>query len=252
MDLKAIKRLLLSESPSEDYIAGVEGFLKFAYREKTSDAKIRCPSVNCVNRKLQRKDTVYDHLVCDGMLRGYTIWGCHGETTSYISANKDSNSQHPNLNNNMRQIVDEALGYGDNGLHTDEPDVEGSSKAGPDAETEAFFDLLRDADQPLWEGFELSKLTFLVLLFHVKSTNKWRNKSINDLLGILQLALPNGANIPKTFVEAQKKLQNLVQVTRKFMYAQIIVSCIEGTRKIMTSVQNVELQGGKIKQITLY
>jgi hypothetical protein len=210
MDLKAIKTLLLSERPSDDYIAGVEGFLKFAYREKKSDAKIRCPCVKCVNQKLQQKNTVYDHLVCDGMLRGYTIWGCHGETTSYISANKDSNSQHPNLNNNMRQVVHEAFQYGDNyGLHTNEPDVEGSSKGGPDAETQAFFDLLRDADKPLWEGCELSKLTFLVLLFHVKSNNKWSNKSLNDLLGILQLALPNGSNIPKTFAEAQKIIAKL-------------------------------------------
>jgi hypothetical protein len=50
----------------------------------------------------------------------------------------------------------------------------------------------------------------------------------------------------------RKSLQNLVWVMRKFMYAQIIVSYIEGTRKIMTYVQNVELQGGKIKQITRY
>jgi hypothetical protein len=189
--------LFLSEQPSDDYIAGVQGFLKFAYREKKSDAKIQCPCIKCVNQKLQQKDTIY-HLACDGMLRGNTIWGCHGETTSYISANKDSNSQHPNLNNNMRQVVHEAFGYGDNyGLHTNEPDVD-------------FFDLLRDADQPLWEGCELSKLTFLVLLFHVKSNNKWSNKSLNDFLGILQLALPNGSNIRKHLQRLRKSLQNLV------------------------------------------
>jgi DNA-directed RNA polymerase beta' subunit len=55
----------------------------------------------------------------------------------------------------------------------------------------------------------LSKLTFLVLLFHVKSSNKWSNKSLNDLLEILQLALPNGANLPSTFAEAQKIIAKL-------------------------------------------
>jgi len=209
MDLRAIKKLLLSERPSDDYIAGVEGFLKFAYREKKPDVKIRCPCHNCVNRMLQKKDTVYDHLLCNGMLRGYTIWGCHGETASYIAATKDSESQLPNLNNNMRQVLQEAFGYADHGLNTNEPDVACSCKAGPDADTQAFFDLLTDADQPLWEGCELSKLTFLVLLFHVKSINKWSNKSLDDLLGILQLALPNGANIPKTFAEARKIIAKL-------------------------------------------
>jgi len=43
----------------------------------------------------------------------------------------------------------------------------------------------------------------------VKSTNKWSNKSINDLLQILQLALPKGSNIPATFVEAQKIIAKL-------------------------------------------
>jgi len=144
------------------------------------------------------------------MLRAYTIWGCHWETVSYISAaNKDSESQLPSLNNNMRQVVHEAFGYENNGHHTNEPDPESCSKAGPDAETQAFFDLLHDIDQPLWEGCELSKLSFLVLLFNVKSSNKWSNKSLNDLLQILQLALPNGANIPRTFAEARKIIAKL-------------------------------------------
>jgi hypothetical protein len=105
MDLATIKRLLLSERPSDDYIVGVQGFHQFAYRGKKLDVKIRCPCVKCVNMLLQKQPIVYDHLVCHGMLRGYTIWGCHRETASYISANKDSESQcRPSLNHNMHQV----------------------------------------------------------------------------------------------------------------------------------------------------
>jgi len=259
MDLNAIKRLLQSERPSDEYIAGVKGFIKFAYSGKRSDAKIQCPCVKCVNRRLQTQETVYEHLLCNGMLRGYTIWGCHGETTSYISANKDlepcskknkdSEPARPSFNTNMRQVVQETFGYIDTEHHTNGPHASGSPEDGPDAETEAFFDLLRAADEPLWEGCELSKLSFLVLLFHVKSTNKWSNKSINDLLQILQLALPKGSNISTTFVEAQRSLQSLALNMRRFMYAQIIVSSIGKTRKMMTSVQNAKLQDGKISQM---
>jgi hypothetical protein len=46
-------------------------------------------------------------------------------------------------------------------------------------------------------------------LFHVKSINKWSNKSLNDFLSILQLVLPNGANIPRTFAEARKIIAKL-------------------------------------------
>ena len=45
MDLEFIKELLLSPRPSEEYLAGVAGFLDFAYIGKSSDAKIRCPCV---------------------------------------------------------------------------------------------------------------------------------------------------------------------------------------------------------------
>jgi len=55
------------------------------------------------------------------MLRGYTIWGCHGETSSYISTNKDSESPHPSLNTNMLQVVQEAFGYIDDEHHTNGP-----------------------------------------------------------------------------------------------------------------------------------
>uniref|UniRef100_J3N7A8 DUF4218 domain-containing protein n=1 Tax=Oryza brachyantha TaxID=4533 RepID=J3N7A8_ORYBR len=43
LDLNAIKKLLLFPRPSDRYLAGVEGFLDFAYREKNPNDKIRCP-----------------------------------------------------------------------------------------------------------------------------------------------------------------------------------------------------------------
>lgn len=209
MDLKAIKKLLLSDRPSDDYLAGVNGFLEFAYREKGSNAKIWCPCVKCVNRRLKKRDEVYDHLVCDGMLQGYTIWGCHGETAAYIRANQASDSQHKGINSNMHQLVHNAFGYGDNQFPNHQSDGPNSSKVGPDKETKAFYNLIREADEPLWTGCELSRLSFLVLLFHTKSINKWSNKSFNDLLAILQLAIPNGQNLPGTFVEARKIIGKL-------------------------------------------
>ena len=73
MDLSAIKRLLQSERPSDDYIAGVEGFLKFAYSGKRSDSKIRCPCVKCVNRPLHTQETVYEHQWVRRDIEGTTV-----------------------------------------------------------------------------------------------------------------------------------------------------------------------------------
>ena len=204
MDLKAIKKLLRSPRPSDDYLAGVNGFLDFAYAGKSSDAKIRCPCAKCVNRFLYKRNTVYDHLVCDGMLLRYTVWGCHGETAAYISANKRKRSQPVGINSNMRQLVHDVFRNVDGVPPMTDHDDPSPVETGPDPETQAFYDLLKDADEPLWTGCELSKLSFLILLFHIKSNNKWSNKSINDLLAVLQQAIPNGKNLPGTFVEAKK------------------------------------------------
>uniref|UniRef100_A0A0A9B907 Uncharacterized protein n=1 Tax=Arundo donax TaxID=35708 RepID=A0A0A9B907_ARUDO len=46
-----------------------------------------------------------------------------------------------------------------------------------------------------------------------------------------------------------RSLESLVLVMRKFMFAQIIVSFIGKTSKMMTFVQNVELQDGKISHL---
>lgn len=209
MDLTAIKKLLSSRRPSADYLAGVDGFLDFAYTGKSSDAKIHCPCVRCVNRNLLKRDTVYDHLVCNGMLLRYTVWGCHGETAGYISSNKRKRSKQEGINSNMRQLVHDVFGNIDNGSQVNDFDDPNPPEHGPDPETQSFYDLLRDADVPLWDGCELSKLSFLVLLFNIKSSNKWSNKSINDLLAVLQQAIPNGKNLPGTFTEVKKIIGKL-------------------------------------------
>jgi hypothetical protein len=120
-------------------------------------------------------------LVCDGMLLGYTVWGCHGETAAYIRANKRKRSKQEgiNLNSNMHQLVHDAFGNMESEPPLNDHDDPNPPDSRPDSESQNFYDLLGGADVPLWEGCELSNLSFLVLLFHIKSTNKWSNKSIN-------------------------------------------------------------------------
>lgn len=208
MNLNAIKKLLLSPRPSDEYLAGIEGFLEFAYREKNPNDKIRCLCKKCVNKWLLRRDEVYDHLVYNGMLLGYNPWGCHGETASFISANSEIKSQN-RIDNNMQQLVQDAFGNTGSSPPVNDYDAPTSSNSGPDSETKVFYDLLRDAHEPLWEGCELTRLSFLVVLFYIKSINKWSNKSLNDLLAILQQAIPNGKSLPRTFVEARKIMGKL-------------------------------------------
>jgi hypothetical protein len=212
MDLKSVKELLLFPRPSDEYLAGVAGFLDFAYMGKSCDAKIRCPCVKCVNALLLKRQEVYDHLVCHGISDGYTVWGCHGETAAYISTykhgktaphistKKRSRSECERTKSNMRQLVEDVYRE----PPVTEADSPNLSEPGPDPESQAYYDLVRDADEPLWPECELSRLSLFVILFNIKATNKWSNKSINDLLPVLQKAIPNGKNLPSTFCEAKK------------------------------------------------
>ena len=156
MDLKSIKELLLFPRPSDEYLAGVGGFLDFAYMRKNSDDKIRCPCGKCVNALLLKRQDVYDHLICHGFSNGYTVWGCHGETAAYISANehgktaahistkKRSRSQREGTKSNMRQLVEDVFRE----PPMIEPETQNPSELGPDPESQAYYDLVRDADEP--------------------------------------------------------------------------------------------------------
>jgi hypothetical protein len=43
-----------------------------------------------------------------------------------------------------------------------------------------------------------------VLLFNVKSINKWSDKSFGDPLEVLHITIPNEKELPKIFYEAKK------------------------------------------------
>nr|CAD1830144.1 unnamed protein product [Ananas comosus var. bracteatus] len=177
MDIKSIKDNLDWPRGSFQYLAGVNGFLDFAFLNPSSDRKIRCPCVKCVNRTTLSREDMYDHLVCDGMLRGYRDWIFHGESIAqnfHTGAHQldDDSTMHVN----MHQMIHDMFG-----VRNDEESMSHLSNAsdsqenGSNSEAENFFSLLRDADQNLWPGCELTKLSLILLLFHTKCTNKWNN-----------------------------------------------------------------------------
>ncbi|XP_020082534.1 uncharacterized protein LOC109706142, partial [Ananas comosus] len=211
MDLNIIKRLLDWPRGSRQYLEGVGGFLDFAFRNPIcSESKIWCPCVKCVNRSKLSREEVYEHLVCNGMLRGYRQWTFHGEqieqnTSSPRHSVEDDYSKHVDTH----QLLPDVFGCGEDDSMPCPSDSMDTPTHNLNVEAENFYNLLKDADQELWPGCELTRLSFLVLLFYTKCTNKWSNKSFTNLLEILQLAIPNGKSLPKSFNEAKKIIKKL-------------------------------------------
>ena len=79
---------------SSRYLAGVDGFLEFAYKDKTKDTTILCPCEVCMHTNVLSKKDVRDHLICNGILQSYDKWVFHGESSD--EHNNDQQPQPPN------------------------------------------------------------------------------------------------------------------------------------------------------------
>lgn len=202
MDLETIKLLLSYPRESNWYLPGVEGFVEFAFKDKRKDAKIYCPCHTCVHTNLMLRGEIFEHLVCNGILENYDEWDFHGEPSVQHNVDQHPPSQNEQRHANLQQFVHDTFEhmYDDiDAMNHPNPPMDG-----PNSEAQEFYKLVKDSEKPLWTGCELSVLTLLVLLFNIKSMNKWSDKSFDDLLDILHMAIPNGKELPKNFNEAKK------------------------------------------------
>ncbi|KAL2905475.1 Ribonuclease Z, partial [Bienertia sinuspersici] len=86
MDLRAMKEKLALSIKSAEYRVGVDDFMVYDTRSLTSsDGKLRCPCIKCVNNKLLSPDDVNYHLLHFGIMRNYNNWMFHGEVADEIS-----------------------------------------------------------------------------------------------------------------------------------------------------------------------
>ncbi|XP_015068774.1 uncharacterized protein LOC107013359 [Solanum pennellii] len=75
---------------SKEYIDGIESFLHFAYSYGDPHGeKIQCPCAKCRNILWNRRNVVYDHLICHGFVKGYTRWINHGEWDIKLNVDDD-------------------------------------------------------------------------------------------------------------------------------------------------------------------
>jgi hypothetical protein len=140
-------------------------------------------------------------LVCNGILENYDEWNFHGDNSVQHTSSSEPNSHIDERHVDVDQLIQDALGH----LYDGTPMTEGQESAqGPNIEAQQFYTQLEDSKRPLWIGCELTQLTLFVLLFNIKSINKWSDKSFGDLLEVLHMAIPNGNELPKNFYAAKK------------------------------------------------
>ncbi|KAK9268450.1 hypothetical protein L1049_000201 [Liquidambar formosana] len=209
----------LADRGKPEWQHGMKAFLDMAFANVASRSNtIRCPCRRCVNVIHKTHDQVKMDLFRHGFDPDYKIWTFHGEDRFTESSNDNVEGIDNETNeercddarayemiNNM--IRGENLGSttidGDDDLHR--PDREE-----PNENASKFFRLLRDTEQKLYPGCKkLTKLSFVVRLFQLKCLYGWSNKSVDGLLELFRLALPDDHVVPNSLYEAKKMIRDL-------------------------------------------
>ncbi|OAY78132.1 hypothetical protein ACMD2_26872 [Ananas comosus] len=110
-----LSRMVGLDRRSRQYLEGVGGFLDFAFRNPIcSESKFWCHCVKCVNRSKLSREDVYEHLVCNGMLRGYRQWTFHGERiVQNAPSSRHRVEDNYSINVDMHQLLTDAFGCGE-------------------------------------------------------------------------------------------------------------------------------------------
>ena len=151
MDLKIIKLLLGYPKDSTRYIAGVEGFVEFAFEDKPEDTKIYCPCHTCAHTSLLSRDEIYEHLVYNGILENYEDWDFHSDPSVQHTVDEQPQSQNEERHGNMSQLLHDAFYHMyDDIPMTDTTNLPNPPVSGPNLEAEEFYKLVEDSKKPLW------------------------------------------------------------------------------------------------------
>jgi hypothetical protein len=80
----------------------------------------------------------------------------------------------------------------------------GNTNEEPCESAKKFFDLLEDAQQELWPGSQLTKVSFLVKLFQLKCMGGWSKENAEQTLSLWRDTLPPRTLYPRHYQESTK------------------------------------------------
>ncbi|ONH94569.1 hypothetical protein PRUPE_7G022900, partial [Prunus persica] len=182
------KSWMQSGRSSEDYFAGVESFLNYAYnRVKPDDSKIF----------LHLRYEVHKHLLYNEIKLTDTTWYLHGE-------GEDEDSDESDSDNDGHDVASMEQDDDMHGL------IEEGYPQDPNGDAHKFYKLLEEVEQPLYAGCgSYSNLSFVVNLMHIKGIGTMSNKAFGMLLTLLKNAFPFCEKLPTTTNGANKIISNL-------------------------------------------
>jgi hypothetical protein len=139
-----------------NYCNGVQAFINFATSipRNFTGGGIRCSCRKFQNKKYLHPDVVMMHLLHKGFMENYLCWYVHGELfvcnksmeERVVESTFSASNVHGVANDNRNMIID-AMRM-NQGNVSQCPIVEEE----PNVDVARFFDLLKDSEEPLWDG----------------------------------------------------------------------------------------------------
>ena len=145
------KSWIKADRDSLQYEIGVENFLIFAEDNAKNPKKIRCPCARCVNFKKFPVDIIRGHLYDSGFSLGYFEWIWHGEevcNSTKLAVGSSCPPPKPTPPTEIYNVCEAA--YSKDDYNNDE--------------SEDFKRFVANAEQPLFEGSECTKLETVLKL----------------------------------------------------------------------------------------
>ncbi|XP_040362226.1 uncharacterized protein LOC121049375 [Rosa chinensis] len=177
------------------YQLGVENFLIFAEENASNHKRIPCPCSRCVNFKKKSSKVIRGHLYDYGFCLSYTSWIWHGEP-SLSSCGSAPGGFGADQNH---QVVSETVDMCQAAFNEGDYDEESFE----------FNKFVEDAERPLFENSERTKLDSLVQLHNLKARFGMSDTCFSELLSTVGSLLPKDNVLPQRLYEAKKTLSNL-------------------------------------------
>jgi len=185
-----------------DYCNGVQGFINFVtfIPRNFTGGSIKCPCRKCQNKKYLHLDVVMMHLLHKRFMKDYLCWYAHKELFVH---NESMDKEW------LGQLLVLAMCME---LQMNQGNVSQCPIVEEEANVDAimFFDMLKDSDKPLWDGYmNHNKLSTVAQVFTIKSDHGLSEAGYDKIIEWGRNILPERNRLKDNFYIAKFMMKPL-------------------------------------------